>query len=109
MPGRGREGNHLPAAPPAHPVDFKGWNGGAGDAVHFSRSPYRSPTEPDYSAVHGSAIFSFTATRVERFKAAFPGAIVRAARPNGWDNRASPALSGYWLIVRMYGQRRLHV
>jgi hypothetical protein len=47
-----------------------------GDEVCFSRSPYRSPTEGDYSRVYGSAIFSFTAQRVERFRAAFPDAII---------------------------------
>jgi hypothetical protein len=46
------------------------------DEVHFSRSPYRSPTEPCYDRVYGSAIFSFTANHVERFKSEFPGAIV---------------------------------
>jgi hypothetical protein len=46
-----------------------------GDEVHFSRSPYRSPTEPDYDVVYGSAIFTYSARRVERFKAEFPGAV----------------------------------
>src|SRR5215472_13752866 len=47
-----------------------------GDEVVFSRSPYRSPTEGEYDRVYGSAIFSFTAQRVERFRAAFPDAVV---------------------------------
>lgn len=47
-----------------------------GDGVHFSRSPYRSMLEPAYGRVYGSAIFSFTAARVERFRTEFPGAIV---------------------------------
>ena len=47
-----------------------------GDDVHFSRSPYRSPTEPAYDRVCGSAIFSFSGKRVERFKAEFPDALV---------------------------------
>ena len=47
-----------------------------GDEVVFSRSPYRSPTEGEYDRVYGSAIFSFTALRVKRFRAAFPDAIV---------------------------------
>jgi hypothetical protein len=47
-----------------------------GDEVVFSRSPYRSPTEGEYDRVYGSAIFSFTAKRVERFKAEFRGAVV---------------------------------
>jgi hypothetical protein len=47
-----------------------------GDNVHFSRLPYRSSTEPDYDRVYGSAIFSFSAKQVERFKAEFPEAIL---------------------------------
>jgi hypothetical protein len=47
-----------------------------GDEVVFSRSPYRSPTEGDYHRVYGSAIFSFSAQRVERFKSEFPEAVV---------------------------------
>jgi hypothetical protein len=47
-----------------------------GDHVHFSRSPYRSPTEPHYDTVYGSAIFSFTAKRVERFKQEFREAVL---------------------------------
>jgi hypothetical protein len=47
-----------------------------GDDVHFSRSPYRSPTEPDYDRVYGSVIFSFTGRRVERLKAEFPQAVL---------------------------------
>jgi hypothetical protein len=52
-----------------------------GDIVAFSRSPYRSPVEPPYDRVYGSAIFSFTSQHVERFKAEFPGAIVGGT----WD------------------------
>jgi hypothetical protein len=47
-----------------------------GDEVVLSRTPYRSPTEGEYQRVYGSAIFSFTAQRVARFRAEFPGAIV---------------------------------
>jgi hypothetical protein len=51
-----------------------------GDAISFSRSPYRSPVEPNYDRVYGSAIFSFSKQRVERFRAEFPGAIVGGVR-----------------------------
>jgi hypothetical protein len=52
-----------------------------GDHIHFSRSPYRSPTEPHYDSVYGSAIFSYSASRVQRFKAEFPDAILGGT----WD------------------------
>lgn len=47
-----------------------------GDQIHFSRSPYRDMLEPNYDRVYGSAIFSFTADRVARFRTEFPNAIV---------------------------------
>jgi hypothetical protein len=52
-----------------------------GDHVVLSRSPYRSPTEPVYDHVYGSAIFSYTAQRVARFKNEFPNAVVGGT----WD------------------------
>jgi hypothetical protein len=52
------------------------WHKQRGDTVHFSRSPYRSPTEPHYDRVYGSAIFSFSAQRVARFRAEFPEALI---------------------------------
>ena len=47
-----------------------------GDEVHFSKDIERSMLEPDYDRVYGSAIFSFSADRVARFRVAFPGAII---------------------------------
>lgn len=47
-----------------------------GDVVRFSRSPYRQLDEPDYDRVYGSAIFDFSAERVEKLRSAFPGAVV---------------------------------
>ena len=52
-----------------------------GDTVVLSRSPYRSPAEPHYDRVYGSAIFSFSARRVERLRAEFPDAMVGGT----WD------------------------
>jgi hypothetical protein len=52
-----------------------------GDATTFTRSPYRSPVEPPYDRVYGSAIFSFTAGHAARFKQEFPDAIVGGT----WD------------------------
>lgn len=52
------------------------WHKAAGDCVHFYRTPYRQLGEPDYSAVYGSAVFGFSAERVERFRREFPDAII---------------------------------
>jgi hypothetical protein len=76
------EGRHvrltqLDGVLPSLPLmKLSAWHKARGDHVHFSRSPYRSPTEPQYDRVYGSAIFSFSAKRVERFKAEFPDAII---------------------------------
>jgi hypothetical protein len=53
-----------------------GFHEARGDAVHFYRTPYRQLGEPNYSAVYGSAIFSFTSERLLRFLTEFPDAIV---------------------------------
>lgn len=47
-----------------------------GDAIHFSKHVERDMLEPEYDRVYGSAIFSFSEPRVERFKTDFPNAIV---------------------------------
>lgn len=47
-----------------------------GDDLFFSKSVSRELGEPEYSRVYGSAIFSFSASRVETFRREFPGAIV---------------------------------
>lgn len=52
------------------------WHKAQGDQVHFYRTPYRQLGEPDYAAVYGSAIFTYSARRVERLQAEFPGAII---------------------------------
>jgi hypothetical protein len=49
---------------------------GRGDDVRYTRSPYRHLDEPAYDRVYGSAIFSFSAERVDRLQASFPGALV---------------------------------
>jgi hypothetical protein len=54
---------------------------GRGDAIHFSKHVDRDMLEPSYQRVYGSAIFSFSAERVARFKAAFPEAILGGT----WD------------------------
>lgn len=48
-----------------------------GDEIYFTRSPVRDLFEPhNYAAVYGSAIFRFSADRVERFLSQWPGALV---------------------------------
>src|SRR5215831_1419248 len=46
------------------------------DEVIFSKHVERDMLEPDYGAVYGSAIFSYSADRVTRLRSAFPDAIV---------------------------------
>jgi len=52
------------------------WHRARGDSVHFSKHVERDMFEPDYDVVYGSAIFSFSAERVARFRSAFSDAIV---------------------------------
>lgn len=47
-----------------------------GDEVHFSKHVDRGLMEPVYDRVYGSAIFSFSAARVARFREQFPDALV---------------------------------
>jgi hypothetical protein len=56
---------------------------GRGDAIHFSKHVDRDMLEPSYERVYGSAIYSFSAERVARFKAAFPEAILGGT----WDRQ----------------------
>lgn len=52
------------------------WHRHQGDAVRFMRTPYRHLDEPDYDIVYGSAIFEFSANRVDRLRKEFPNAII---------------------------------
>jgi hypothetical protein len=52
------------------------WHRERGDRVHFSRSATPGLFEPAYSKVYGSALFSFTRDKLNRFKANFPEAVV---------------------------------
>src|SRR6266852_3788756 len=44
----------------------------SGDAIHFTRGVRREMFEPEYGAVYGSAIFKFSADRIDRFREQFP-------------------------------------
>jgi len=52
------------------------WLKAQGREVVFTRSVNRTPDEPDYATVLGSAIFKFSDARVEKLRTNFPGAIV---------------------------------
>lgn len=62
------------------------WHRARGDEVHFTKRIERDMLEPVYDRVYGSAIFSFSAPRVERFQIEFPDAIVGGTW-NTLDNR----------------------
>lgn len=47
-----------------------------GDDIHFTRDVERGLFEPEYGVVYGSCIFQFARHRLERFHAAFPGAVI---------------------------------
>lgn len=47
-----------------------------GDEIHFTKHIELDMLEPEYSRVYGSAIFSFSQDRVDRFRHNFPQAIV---------------------------------
>jgi hypothetical protein len=47
-----------------------------GDEITFTKHVERDMLEPEYGRVYGSAIFSFSADRVARFRTDFPDAIV---------------------------------
>ena len=47
-----------------------------GDSIYFTKAVERDMLEQDYKQVYGSAIFSFSADRVAKFKQEFPQAIV---------------------------------
>jgi hypothetical protein len=52
------------------------WHHRRGDDVHFSRSVERDLFEPPYDRVYGSVIFDFSAARLARFRATWPGAFI---------------------------------
>jgi hypothetical protein len=52
-----------------------------GHQIWFTKHVERDMLEPDYDHVYGSAIFSFSAGRVQRFREQFPDAIVGGT----WD------------------------
>jgi hypothetical protein len=52
------------------------WHKARGDDVVLTRHVDPQPDEQPYDAVYGSAIFKFSADRIARFTAAWPGAVI---------------------------------
>lgn len=52
------------------------WHKARGDEVHFSRRVRPDLFEPRYDRVYGSAIFTATAPKLERFRQQWPGAVI---------------------------------
>ena len=52
------------------------WHKHRGDQVFFSRDVRRDLFEPDYDLVYGSAVFKFSADKIERFRLTWPEAII---------------------------------
>src|SRR5215467_538057 len=74
-------------------MKLSAWHRAQGDTVHFAREAYRQLGEPEYGRVYGSAIFSRTKPKVERFLAEFPNAIVGGTW-NTADNRTVEEITG---------------
>jgi hypothetical protein len=66
---------------------------GRGDEVYFSKDVRRSMLEPDYERVYGSAIFSFSAARVAKFREIFPAAVIGGTH-NVLDNTTVEQMLG---------------
>lgn len=62
------------------------WHKSRGDEVVFTREAARDMFEGDYDRVYGSAIFKFSAPKLDRFRAAWPDAIVGGT---GTDSQAT--------------------
>jgi hypothetical protein len=60
------------------------WYKSQGDEVRLERTPSPSMFEPTYDRVYGSAIFEWSRPVIERFKAAFPDALVGGTGTGDW-------------------------
>src|SRR5262249_7275489 len=69
------------------------WHRARGDRIYFTKHIERDMLEEDYDCIYGSAIFSFSAERVERFRSEFPDAIVGGTH-DMTDNRTVEELIG---------------
>ena len=80
-----------------------GFHRARGDDIHFTRTPYRHLDEPAYSHVYASAIFKFSAARVERMRLEFPEAII-GGTGTGSAATVDEIVSDefYWLDYSLY-------
>jgi len=74
-----------------------------GDEVVFTREIRRDLTEAPYDLVYGSAIFSFSAAKVERFRWHWPQAIV-GGTGSGSDITVERLVAGPYL--EMFARQR---
>jgi len=58
------------------------WHKAQGHLVTLTRQADRDMLEGDYDLVYGSAIFKFSAAKIERFLAAWPGAVIGGTGTN---------------------------
>ena len=61
------------------------WHKSRGDEIVFTREAARDLFEGDYDRVYGSAIFKFSAPKLDRFRAAWPTAIVGGTGTDSQD------------------------
>lgn len=59
-------------------------HGQRGDRFVFTRSVRRDMFEPEYDAVYGSSIFTYSADRVRQFVREFPGALIGGTGTGDW-------------------------
>ena len=60
------------------------WHRACGDEVHVTRHLEPDLFEPPYDRVYGSVIFAFSAARIDRFRRAWPEAILGGTGSGSW-------------------------
>lgn len=60
------------------------WHRAQGDEVYYTRRARRDIFEGEYDMVYGSAIFDFSAEKVELFRREFPDAVVGGTGSGSW-------------------------
>ena len=73
------------------------WHSARGDQLHFTKHIERDRREPNYGAVYGWTIFSFSAERVAAFRAQWPNAVVGGTH-DIVDSRTHHPPSAQWRI-----------
>ena len=75
-------------------MKLAGWHKAQGDEVHVTRRLEPDLFEPRFDKVYGSVIFDFSRDRLERFKQAWPEAIVGGTGSGHWRNVED--ITGQW-------------